>query len=281
MVKSERKGARNRKLTMNFDFALVLVILTLISGLVWLVDSLLFRQRRMDRAVQEPVQEYREPVPVEYARSLFPVLLIVLLFRSFLFEPFKIPSGSMIPTLLIGDFIVVNKYAYGLRLPVLNKKFVAIGEPRRGDVAVFRYPVDESVNFIKRVIGLPGDTVTYRNKELFVNGERVPAGSKSPFTTRDLKCTTPRGDARRLQEQLGEVAHDILHHESAPSRNGQWVVPEGHYFLMGDNRDRSNDSREWGFVPEENLVGRAVGIWLNFDFEKGCADWSRIANGID
>ncbi len=265
---------------MNIDFALVLVVLTLLSGLIWLADSLLFRQRRMDRAVQEKVQAYREPVAVEYARSLFPVLLIVLIFRSFLFEPFKIPSGSMIPTLLIGDFIVVNKYAYGLRVPVLNKKFVAIGEPQRGDVAVFRYPVDDSVNFIKRVIGLPGDTITYRDKELFVNGERVETSGKTEFTTRDLKCTTPRVDARRLQEQLGTLQHDILLHETARSRNGQWVVPEGHYFMMGDNRDRSNDSREWGFVPEENLVGRAVGIWLNFDLDKGCADWSRVASGI-
>jgi signal peptidase I len=266
---------------MNIDFALVLVVLTFLSGLIWLIDSLLFRQRRMDKAVQNTPGEYREPVAVEYSRSLFPVLLIVLLFRSFLFEPFKIPSGSMIPTLLIGDFIVVNKYTYGLRLPVLNRKFIALGEPQRGDVAVFRYPVDTSVNFIKRVVGLPGDTITYRNKELFVNGERIEAAGKTAFTTRDLKCTTPRSDARRLQERLGVVQHDILHHEGARARNGQWVVPQGHYFMMGDNRDRSNDSREWGFVPEENLVGRAVGIWLNFDFEKGCADWSRVADAIN
>jgi signal peptidase I len=266
---------------MNIDFAFVLVVLTLLTGVVWLIDSLLFRQRRKDRAVQQKVAEYREPIAVEYARSLFPVLLIVLLFRSFLFEPFKIPSGSMIPTLLIGDFIVVNKYAYGLRLPVLNRKVVSLGEPKRGDVVVFRYPVDKSVNFIKRVVGMPGDTITYRNKELFINGEQVEAFGKTDFTTRDLKCTTPGSDARRLQERLGTVQHDILHHETSRSQNGQWVVPEGHYFMMGDNRDRSNDSRGWGFVPEENLVGRAVGIWLNFDFSKGCADWSRVFDGIE
>ncbi len=265
---------------MNFDFALVLVSLTLLAGVIWLVDSLLFRTKRMDRSVQERIEAYRDPVVVEYARSLFPVLLVVLVFRSFLFEPFKIPSGSMIPTLLVGDFIVVNKYSYGLRLPVLNKKFLAVGQPQRGDVAVFRYPVDEGVNFIKRVIGLPGDTVTYRNKELFVNGDRVRTGEAGQFTTRDLKCSTPRGDAKRLYEQLGGTGHDILRHDLTPSRNGQWIVPKGHYFMMGDNRDRSNDSRAWGFVPEENLVGRAVGIWMNFDFEKGCADWSRIGNGI-
>lgn len=266
---------------MNIDFAFVLVVLTALAGLIWLVDSLLFRQRRRDRAVQAADGVYREPVAVEYARSLFPVLLIVLVFRSFLFEPFKIPSGSMIPTLLIGDFIVVNKYAYGLRLPVLNKKVVNLGLPERGDVVVFRYPVDESVNFIKRVVGLPGDTVTYRNKEVFVNGDKIETFGKTDFTSRDLKCTTPSSDARRAQEQLGTVQHDILLHDTSRARNGQWVVPEGHYFMMGDNRDRSNDSRGWGFVPEENMVGRAVGIWLNLDFRKGCADWSRVFNGIN
>lgn len=262
------------------DFSLLLVLLTAISGLVWLVDSLFFRRRRMDRAVQQSVQRPREPVLVEYSRSLFPILLIVLLFRSFLFEPFKIPSGSMIPTLLIGDFIVVNKFAYGLRLPVLNRKFVSIGEPERGDVAVFRYPVDPKVNFIKRVVGLPGDTVTYRDKRLFLNGEPLEVVERGHYGSSDVKCDTPRADAMRYTETLGEVSHDILIHENSGGRDQQWVVPEGHYFMMGDNRDRSNDSREWGFVPEENLMGRAVGIWLNFDYKKGCGDLSRIGDGI-
>lgn len=265
---------------MNIDFALVLVVLTTLAGLIWLVDSLLFKQRRMDRSVQKRVAKPREPVAVEYARSLFPVLLIVLVFRSFLFEPFKIPSGSMIPTLLVGDFIVVNKFAYGIRLPVWNKKVIDLGLPERGDVVVFRFPEDPSVNFIKRAIGLPGDTVTYRDKELFVNGERVEVASAGRFDSNDIKCTTPTVDAKLFDEQLGEVNHKILLHDRSRSRNGQWVVPEGHYFMMGDNRDRSNDGREWGFVPEENLLGRAVGIWLNFDFEKGCADLSRVGNGI-
>jgi signal peptidase I len=211
---------------------------------------------------------------------LFPVLLLVLLFRSFFFEPFKIPSGSMIPTLLIGDFIVVNKYAYGLRLPVLNSKVVSIGEPQRGDVAVFRYPVDESVNFIKRVVGLPGDSITYRDKRLYVNGEAVRIEDLGQYKTTDVKCSIPRKDAVQKHEALGKDGHNMLLHAGARGRNGQWVVPEGHYFMMGDNRDRSNDSREWGFVPQENLVGRAIGIWLNFDFEKGCADWSRVGDGI-
>ena len=265
---------------MNLDFSLLLVVLTAFAGFVWLVDSLFFRRRRMDRAVQEKVQRPRDPVIIEYSRSLFPVLLIVLLFRSFLFEPFKIPSGSMIPTLLVGDFIVVNKFSYGLRLPVLNKKILSLGEPERGDVVVFRYPVDPSVNFIKRLIGLPGDTITYRNKELFVNGESLSKQENGRYTSEEVKCSTPRADAIRFHETVGDIEHDILLHERSGSRNGQWVVPEGHFFVMGDNRDRSNDSREWGFVPEENMMGRAVGIWMNFDYTKGCGDLSRIGDGI-
>ena len=263
------------------DFSLLLVLLTTLTGLVWLVDSLLLRRRRMDRAVRKELQRPREPVLVEYSRSLFPILLIVLLFRSFLFEPFKIPSGSMIPTLLIGDFIVVNKFAYGLRLPVVNRKIVPVGEPERGDVVVFRYPVDPKVNFIKRMVGLPGDTITYRDKQLFINGEALAAVGLGRYASSEIKCDTPRADAMRVREALGAVTHDILIHEGSGSRNQQWVVPEGHYFVMGDNRDRSNDSREWGFVPETHLMGRAVGIWLNFDYKKGCGDLSRIGNGIE
>ena len=262
------------------DFSLLLVLLTGLSGLIWLVDSLFFKRRRMDRAVQEKIEHPREPVVIEYSRSLFPILLIVLIFRSFMFEPFKIPSGSMIPTLLIGDFILVNKYAYGLRLPVSNTKILDIGEPERGDVIVFRYPVDPRVNFIKRLVGLPGDTITYRNKELFINGEAVTMEEEGFYTSRDIKCSTPASDALRLTETLGEVSHEVLVHTRSRGRDGRWTVPEGHYFVMGDNRDRSNDSREWGFVPEDHLMGRAVGIWLNFDYKKGCGDLSRIGDGI-
>jgi len=265
---------------MNIDFALVLVVLTSLTGFVWLVDKLLFRQKRMDRSVQKSVEPPREPVIVEYSRSLFPVLLIVLVFRSFLFEPFKIPSGSMIPTLLVGDFIVVNKFSYGIRLPVWNKKVINLGGPKRGDVVVFRYPRDPGVNFIKRAVGLPGDTITYRDKQIFINGEKVEETSTGRFESGDIKCSTPAADATLSDERLGDVDHEILLHSRSRSHNGQWVVPQGHYFMMGDNRDRSNDSRVWGFVPEENLLGRAVGIWLNFDFEKGCADLSRVGNGI-
>jgi len=265
---------------MNIDFSLVLVVLTGISGAVWLLDSLFFKQKRKDKAVQDSLEVPPEPILVEYAHSLFPVLLIVLLFRSFLFEPFKIPSGSMIPTLLVGDFIVVNKFTYGIRLPVLNKKIISISEPERGDVVVFRYPPDPNVNYIKRLIGLPGDTVTYRDKQLYVNGDQVESTLVRRWASSDVKCTTPEPDAMLFDETLGSVSHKVLVHEISNGSNGQWVVPAGHYFMMGDNRDRSSDSRFWGFVPEENLVGRAFGIWLNFDFEKGCADWSRIGDGI-
>jgi signal peptidase I len=262
------------------DFSLLLVLLTSFAGLVWLADSLFFRRRRMDRAVQNKVQRPRDPVIIEYSKSLFPVLLIVLLFRSFLFEPFKIPSGSMIPTLLIGDFILVNKFAYGLKLPVLNTKFISVGEPERGDVVVFRYPKDPSVNFIKRMVGLPGDNITYRNKTLYINGDPVPIVEDGRYSDVPVKCSTPASDARLINEQLGDVQHQSLIHLGSPGRDGQWKVPEGHYFVMGDNRDRSNDSREWGFVPEENLMGRAVGIWMNFDLNKGCGDLSRVGDGI-
>ena len=262
------------------DFSLLLVALTALTGLVWFLDSLFLKRRRMDRAVQKSIERPRDPVIIEYSRSLFPVLLIVLLFRSFLFEPFKIPSGSMIPTLLVGDFIVVNKYAYGLRLPVVHTKIVPISDPERGDVVVFRYPVDTKVNFIKRLVGLPGDTISYRDKKLYVNGELVPTEDQGNYSSSEVKCSTPRPDAIRLTENLGGVSHDILIHEGSGSRDGQWQVPEGHYFVMGDNRDRSNDSREWGFVPEQNLMGRAIGIWLNFDYTKGCGDLSRVGDAI-
>jgi len=147
-------------------------------------------------------------------------------------------------------------------------------------VVVFRYPVDPGINFIKRLIGLPGDTIVYRDKKLFINGEPVSLESQGVYSSSEVKCTTPRPDAERYIEKLGDVEHNVLLHHGSGSRDGQWTVPEGHYFMMGDNRDRSNDSREWGFVPEENLMGRAVGIWLNFDYTKGCGDFSRIGDGI-
>lgn len=263
---------------MNFDIALVLVVLTVVSGFIWLLDSLVFKPKRLP--VQDNAADGKEPLLVEYAKSLFPIFLIVLVLRSFIFEPFRIPSQSMMPTLLVGDFILVNKFSYGLRWPVLNSTFLETGDPQRGDVIVFRFPENPSINYIKRVIGLPGDVIEYRGKMLTINGEPIRQqrlgsyqgyGSGSDMTGAMLK-----------KEQLGDVEHDILIRPRAFSLivdNGRYVVPEGHYFVMGDNRDNSNDSRVWGFVPEENLVGKAFVIWFNWDVGEGFS-WQRIGDTI-
>jgi len=281
---------------MEFDFALLLVVLTAVTGVIWLADSLLFRRGRLARAQaleqaagsdserqQRAAEAVREPILVEYARSFFPVILIVLLFRSFIAEPFKIPSGSMMPTLLVGDFILVNKFAYGLRLPVLGTKIVNIGEPRRGDVFVFRYPnpdhdpAKNGLDYIKRVIGLPGDTITYRDKTLYVNGTPVVHSDVGPFIGTGMEGRRMAG-AEVLDEKLPGAEHHILASSVLPpGREGTWVVPAGHYFAMGDNRDNSEDSRYWGFVPEANLVGKAFIIWMNWD---GGIEFHRIGTMI-
>ncbi len=279
---------------MDFDFALLLVALTFATGIIWLLDRLFLapgRRRRADALAQAEGTEaekkqrtneaMREPVIVEYARSFFPVILIVLLFRSFIAEPFKIPSGSMMPTLLVGDFILVNKFAYGLRLPVLGTKIVPVGEPKRGDVFVFRYPnpdhdpKKEGVDYIKRVIGLPGDEITYRNKTLYVNGQEAPQTLLGPFVGTGEEGRKMAG-TEVADEALPEVTHQILKFPSLSrgGMEGTWHVPAGHYFAMGDNRDNSEDSRYWGFVPEENVVGKAFLTWMNFD------DFKRIGTII-
>ena len=264
---------------MNFDFALLLVILTAVTGVLWLADRLLLvpaRRRRaaaLENMTSLPVAErktraeeaLREPVVTEYARSFFPVLLLILLFRSFLAEPFKIPSGSMMPTLLVGDFILVNKFAYGLRLPVLNTKILAVGEPKRGDVFVFRYPENPKEDYIKRVIGLPGDEITYRNKTLFINGKEIPESYLGPYTGPTEPSNRMNGAQVKL-EQLEGADHRIMElPQFQIGHEGTWKVPDGYYFAMGDNRDNSLDSRFWGFVPEANLVGKALIIWMNWD----------------
>jgi len=282
---------------MDFDFALLLVVLTGVTGVIWLLDHLFLAGGRKARAQalaqaegsdaerQQRAQEaLREPILVEYARSFFPVILIVLLFRSFLAEPFKIPSGSMMPTLLVGDFILVNKFAYGLRLPVLGTKLVSIGEPKRGDVFVFRYPNPEhdprkeGLDYIKRVIGLPGDEITYRNKTLYVNGKEVPQADVGPFVGSGNEARRMAG-AEIHEEMLPEVEHQILQSSMLlPGREGSWRVPAGQYFAMGDNRDNSEDSRYWGFVPEQNVIGKAFVIWMNWD---SGIDFKRIGSLIN
>jgi signal peptidase I len=263
----------------NFDFAALLVGLAAFTGIVWGIDALFFARARAERAQANSslgTEVVREPILVEYSRSFFPVILIVLIVRSFLAEPFRIPSSSMMPNLQDGDFILVNKFTYGLRLPVLDTKIVEMGLPERGDVVVFRYPVNPKENYIKRVVGLPGDEVVYRNKTIFINGE--PQAQERIGRYIGVGAGREMDGADHLRETLGERQHQILMRPNQLGRvgEGRWVVPEGQYFVMGDNRDNSADSRVWGFVPEQNLVGRAFLIWFNSDFEFG-----RIGQGIE
>ncbi|HEX7115009.1 MAG TPA: signal peptidase I [Steroidobacter sp.] len=259
---------------MVFDFSFILVAATFLTGLIWGLDSWLFKPRRI-AAARAHGAEPDDPAVVEYARSFFPVILIVLLIRSFLFEPFRIPSDSMMPTLLDGDFIFVNKYAYGLRLPVLNTKILSIGEPQRGDVIVFRLPRDPSTNYIKRLVGLPGDHILVRGKQLYVNGEPVAVRLDGFYDG-------PRQKGARIGiEKLGSVEHQVLFIPGRETDDFETVVPAGHYFFMGDNRDNSQDSRyaQVGLVPERNLVGKAVRIWLNWDLPSAPI-WDRIGDPI-
>ena len=285
------------------NFALILFVLTVVTGVLWVLDKLYFAKQRRARAARlvsdfdqrnaaalarkEPIVEQerrtleegavRQPAWLEYTASFFPVILLVFLLRSFLFEPFRIPSGSMIPTLEIGDLILVNKYEYGIRLPVVNTKVVELGQPKRGDVMVFRYPLNPSQDYIKRVIGLPGDRVEYLNKRLTINGQAVPMTKLDPYYDTDRMQSYSQ-----YLERLGGVEHRVIFsdpvppglgggfpntHPGACQYSGSGVVctvPPGHYFMMGDNRDNSEDSRFWGFVPDRNIVGRAFFIWMNF-----------------
>ncbi len=273
---------------MDFDFALLLVILTALAGVIWLLDRVLLAGMRKRRAQvleamtalspEERAARARdvlqEPVAVEYARSFFPVLLLILLFRSFVAEPFKIPSGSMMPTLLVGDFILVNKFAYGLRVPVLNTKILSFGEPKRGDVFVFRYPKNPKEDYIKRVIGLPGDEISYHDKTLYVNGKEIAETDLGAYTGA-AEPGRRMDDAVLKQENLEGVEHRIMQFPQVwVGHDGSWTVPPGEYFAMGDNRDNSADSRFWGFVPEANLVGKAFLVWMNF------GDLSRVGSVI-
>jgi signal peptidase I len=247
---------------MSINFPLILVLATAFTGVVWLVDYLVFRPKRLGRvaAAGDIDEESRkailaEPVIVEYSISFFPVLAIVLVLRSFLFEPFQIPTGSMIPTLAVGDFILVNKFTYGIRLPVVGTKIVDVAEPKNGEVMVF-IPPHQDVYFIKRVVGIPGDTVRYQDKTLYINGKR----QKQAFVAQ-IPPVNPR--VLQYREKLGNVEHLIQRNPYRETSVDEWVIPEGHYFMMGDNRDQSSDSRYWGLVSEHNIVGRAVAIWLH------------------
>ena len=248
------------------NLALILTALTLFTGVVVALDKFVWKTAEEDSRTRPGARH----VLVEYSRSFFPVLLFVLVVRSFVFEPFRIPSGSMMPTLLEGDFIFVKKYSYGLRLPVTETKIVETGEPERGDVVVFRLPSDPSVNYIKRIIGLPGDTLVYERHRLTINGEQV-----------DLQLSEDDSwSAPVYVEDLDGRVHDILVMSPEYStRDNTYRVPEGHYFVMGDNRDRSKDSRFIGAIPEEFLVGEAVRIWMHF-VPWNMPDWGRIGTKI-
>ncbi len=270
---------------MKLDFALILTVLSAFTGLVWLADRLFFAKHRA--MMVKDGEEVGEPALVDYSRSLFPVLFFVLVLRSFIAEPFRIPSESMMPNLLVGDFILVNKYDYGLRVPVINRKFIANGEPKRGDVAVFRFPgrgigdPETGTDYIKRIIGLPGDTVEVTEDHVSINGEPIPYEADGVFVGTGSALDNSGTDV--VTEQLPGRPHTILDLPGSPFPPGSWVVPEGQYFAMGDNRDHSADSRDWGFVPEENLVGRAMIIWLNCE-GWACSDgfnYSRIGNTIN
>ena len=271
---------------MNFDFSALLVFLTLVSGFIWLIYNLVFAPARDKSAIYSDDAEHASkseeqlklPLIVEYAKSFFPIFLIVLILRSFIFEPFKIPSGSMMPTLLIGDFILVNKFDYGIRLPVLNYKIIENKTPERGDIVVFRYPEDPSIPFIKRVVGLPGDKITYKDKTLYINDISVTQSMNGRYNAHGSGLMMD-GVSLRI-EHLDDIDHEILVSPNRLSQELEVHVPEGHYFVLGDNRDNSKDSRFWGFVPDENLVGRAFMIWMNWDTKNGGVDFHRIGTMI-
>ena len=268
------------------DFSLMLVVVGAVSGLIWGVDQAFFARRRKQLAATAgtPSERVREPLAVEYARSFFPVIVLVLVIRSFLFEPFRIPSDSMMPTLFDGDFIFVSKYSYGLRLPVSNTLLIPTGTPQRGDVIVFRLPPNPKINYIKRLVGLPGDRIRVdENNQLYVNDKPMPQ-ERGPVYSGPKQDMLNYADAPTAFEQLGDKRHLIMFAHGGV-KAGEWVVPAGHYFFMGDNRNNSKDSRFQdeidapGFVPEQNLVGKAVRIWLNLDTRDGPL-WRRIGNAI-
>ncbi|ASG00668.1 signal peptidase I [Vibrio anguillarum] len=272
-------------------FSLILVIVTLVTGIVWVLEKLVWAKKRQQKMAAIEAQTNglddklsakisAQPWWIENSVSIFPVIAFVLVLRSFVYEPFQIPSGSMMPTLLVGDFILVEKYAYGLKDPVWRTQLVETGKPERGDVVVFKYPPQPSIDYIKRVVGMPGDTVRYSsNKEICIQAQGSTECKQVKLSNVEESEFNQNGiPLIQVNEKLGQIEHQILINplrrdrvDAYQPRHGvnEWVVPQGQYFVMGDNRDNSADSRYWGFVPEANLVGKAVGIWISFEFERG------------
>jgi signal peptidase I len=254
---------------MHWDSISTMIALTLITGAVLGLDATWLAPRR--RAGRKSGAAAGPGRFVDFCRSLFPAALALLLLQSFIVQPFRIPSGSMLPTLLVGDFVLVNKFAYGLRDPVFHYRLLALGEPKRGDVVVFRWPPDPGVDFVKRIVGLPGDHIVYRRKQLIVNGEAVPVVPDGTFAADSQRVP-------QMEERLGGVTHGILVNPDRPDDDFEFTVPNGQYFAMGDNRDNSNDSRYWGTVPEANLIGRAFYIPLSWDGDNWRINFSRIGS---
>lgn len=290
-------------------FSVFLVVSTLLTGLICLLDKFCFAKKRANAGLS--AQSAGGSGQIDYAHldksgagqashkrswlvntsyEFFPVFALILILRSFLFEPFQIPSGSMMPTLLTGDFIMVQKFAYGLREPISNHVIIETGAPKRGDVAVFRFPPEPKINYIKRIVGLPGDRVVYQDKKLWVepkctSGVQCPALERVPKTYDGPSGYNMSGRAlEHYTETLGEKSHALLQAPLGANEtdrsSGSWTVPEGHYFVMGDNRDNSLDSRFWGFVPNENLVGKATAIWVSFEFDRASGPFSWIPSNV-
>lgn len=280
---------------MNFNFPLILLTATVISGLIYLCDVLFWAKKRAPTLALPRKQgrgnNGKLPLLVDYARSFFPVLLLVLIIRSFIIQPFRVPTGSLEPTVMPGDFILVSQFSYGLRFPVWGWKFLPLGEPRHGDIVVFHWPVDPSKDFVKRVIGLPGDHISYINKVLYINDQEM--SQKFIRYTKD----TNGGNSGSWQVSVNEedffgkkhqiyvcAVNPIENRSGCPNSTMQnfydVVVPAGHYFMMGDNRDDSDDSRFWGFVPEENLVGKAFMVFLSWDAANNSVRWKRVGTGL-
>ena len=262
------------------DFELALFLALVLAGLIMYWDRAFGRPRRLRQA--KPGVSARMPLIVEYSKAFFPVILAVFLLRAFIVEPFRIPSGSMLPSLFIGDFILVSKSSYGIKLPILKRQIAPVGLPDRGDVMVFRFPKNPKTNFIKRVIGTPGDIVSYHNKRLSINGNPLPLEEVELV---NWQTEDQDGRVQTFLESVNEESHTIMIDSQRSSGSIRVKVPEGHYFVMGDNRDHSNDSRYWGFVPEEFIVGKAFFIWFSWDSGGdgvlGKINWSRIGSVIE